>query len=537
MRSALILALLPLPALADTFVVQAPPVAATVYAQGALVSRAATVDLPAGQHVLDLRNMDPDLSLDAMDIRLTGATITARSWTPRPDTPYRAPRTPEWMAAKDAFDAASEALAALDDRIALALASAQAAQDQIQFLNGLTLPKDASANVDTLRAIGQLIASDGTAARAAMRAAEAEARQLRRDRPDLEFALAQAQAALDAATPTNTAPATLSLNVTVPQAVSAELDLSYLTAGVSWAPVYEMDLTDDTALSIARSAVISQFTNEDWTDIQLTLSTVEPFAQSEPSTLWPQRRRIEDPVQKKRELSRLQADSATGLVAPVMESPVIAEEVAAANFEGIGVTYTLPTPVTINARSEDLQIALDRLEMDATVSARAIPRFDDTAFRLAQITNTTAEILLPGRALLYVDGQLVGTTDVGALAPNAETELFFGRIDGLRLTRTVLDRNEGDRGLITRSNQESEDIRIDIENLTPRAWDVSVRDAVPFSEQEDLVIDWSARPAPDVDAVDDQRGILEWQMSLDPGQSRTIAVQTTLTWPEDKVLR
>ncbi|WP_299650428.1 DUF4139 domain-containing protein [uncultured Tateyamaria sp.] len=537
MRFALILALLPLPVLADTFVVQAPLVAATVYAQGALVSRNATVDLPAGQHTVELRDMDPSLSLDAMDIRLTGATIIARSWTQRPNAPYRAPRTPDWVAAKDALDTATEALAALDDRIALALASAQAAQDQIEFLNGLTVPEDAATNVDDLRAIGQLIASDGTAARAAMRAAEAEARQLRRDRPDLEFAMAQAQAALDAVTPTNTAPATLSLNVSVPQPVAVALDLTYLTGGVSWAPVYDINLTDDTALSIARSAVISQFTNEDWTDIQLTLSTLEPFAQSEPSQLWPQRRRIEDPVQQKRELSRLQADSVMGAAEPIMEAPVIVEEAAAANFDGIGVTYTLPTLVTIKARSEDLQVALDTLDMDATLSAQAIPLFDETAFRLAKITNTSPEILLPGRALLYVDGQLVGRTQVAALPPNAKADLFFGRIDGLRLTRTVLDRNEGDRGIITRSNEETEAVRIEVENLTDRAWDVAVRDAVPFSEQEDLEIDWSASPAPDHEAVDDQRGILEWQLSLDAGETETISIDTTLTWPEGKVLR
>lgn len=538
MRFAVIFALLPLPVIADSFVVQAPPVAATVYAQGALVSRKASLQLPAGQHTLELRDMDPSLSLDAMNIRLDGATITSRSWTARPDGPYRAPRTPEWMAAKAALDQATEALALLDDRIALALASAQAAQDQIDFLNGLTVPEDTVADVDMLRAIGQLIASDGTAARAAMRGAEVEVRKLQRERPDLEFAVAQTQAALDAVTPTNTAPATLALNVNVPQSVEATLDLSYITGGVSWAPTYAFDLVDETSLSIARSAVISQFTNEDWTDIQLTLSTLEPFAQSEPSQLWPQLRRIEEPVTQKRELLRIQSDSPRAAAEPIMESPVIVGEAAAtASFEGIGVTYTLPAPVTIRAQSEELEIALDTLSMDATLTARAIPLFDDTAFRLASITNTSTEILLPGRALLYVDGQLVGNTQVGVLPPNAEADIFFGRIDGLRLTRAVLDRNEGDRGIISRSNEETEDVRIEVENLTSQAWDVTLRDVVPYSEQEDLVIDWSASPAPDVSAVDDQRGILEWQLSLPAGETQSIAIRTELTWPEDKVLR
>ncbi|GGX40675.1 hypothetical protein GCM10007385_05110 [Tateyamaria omphalii] len=538
MRIAAILALLPLPVIADTFVVQAPPVAATVYAQGALVSRNASLQLPVGQHTLELRDMDPSLSLDAMNIRLNGATITSRSWTARPDGPYRAPRTPEWMAAKAVLDTSTEALALLDDKITLALASAQAAQDQIDFLNGLTVPEDTATDVDMLRAIGQLIASDGTAARAAMRGAEVEVRKLQRERPDLEFAVAQAQAALDAVTPTNNAPATLALNVSVPQPVEATLDLSYITGGVSWAPTYAFDLVDETSLSIVRSAVISQFTNEDWTDIQLTLSTLEPFAQSEPSQLRPQLRRIEDPVTQKRELLRIQSDSPRAVAEPVIESPVMVQEAAAtANFEGIGVAYTLPAPVTIRAQSEEFEIALDTLSMDATLSARAIPLFDDTAFRLASVTNTSTEILLPGRALLFVDGQLVGNTQVRVLPPNADADIFFGRIDGLRLTRTVLDRNEGDRGIITRSNEETEEVQIEVENLTNRSWDVTVRDVVPFSEQEDLVIDWSASPAPDIDAVDDQRGILEWQLSVPAGVTQSISINTKLTWPEGKVLR
>jgi len=545
MRFAVIFALLPLPVIADTFLVQAPPVAATVYAQGALVTRNTSLQLPAGQHTLELRDMDPSLSLDTMNIRLNGATITSRSWTARPVGPYRAPRTPEWIAAKAALDDATEALALLDDKIALARAAAEAASDQIKFLNGLTVPDDTAADVDALRAVGQLIASDGTAARAAMRIAEAEARQLRVDRPDLEFAVTEAQAALDAVTPTNTAPATLSMNIIVPQPVTAELNLSYLTSGVSWAPAYDINLSNDAAVSIARSAVISQFTNEDWTGVQLTLSTLDPLSQSEPSTLWPQKRRIEDPQEERREQRfKLQVENAQadqhldfGAAEPVIKAPTMVEEIADADFDGIGVTYTLPTPVSIKARSEDLQIALDTLDMEATLSARAIPRFDDTAFRLAKITNTTTEILLPGRAMLFVDGQLVGGTQVDVLPPNADADIFFGRVDGLRLTRTVLDRNEGDRGIITRSNEETEEVRIEVENLTDRTWDIALRDAVPFSEQEDLVIDWSASPVPDITAVDDQRGILEWQLSISAGDTKNVSINTRLTWPEGKVLR
>ncbi|MEM6374130.1 MAG: DUF4139 domain-containing protein [Pseudomonadota bacterium] len=530
------LALLPLPALSDTITLNAPPVAVTAYAQGAIVTRTVGFDLPAGQHELRIADLDRDLDLALIDIRLSGATLTARSWDYDGSGPYRAPRTPEWLAARAALDTATEALAARDDAIAIALAKAQAAQDQIGFLNGITLPEDGATDIDTLRAIGQLIASDGTAARSAMRAAEAEARALRRDRDDLAFAVEQAAATLDAVTPPNDTPATLTLSVVAAQNGPASLTLAY-PSDARWEPVYTLSLEDGDTLRMARGATISQFSAEDWIGVDLTLSTLSPFSGSEPGALWPLLRRIEE--EREEQLKTLMRSSAVtaDMAAPLMESPVIVEETAAADLSGIGVSYTLPGKVTVRTGDEVLRIALDEMTFDAALSARAIPARNQRAFRLVEFENTSPEILLPGQAVLYVDGQLVGQTGLQTLPPNADADIFFGPIDGLRLTRTVLDRNEGDRGLITRSNEETEAVRIEVENLTAQAWDVTLQDAVPFSEQEDLVIDWTASPAPDVTNVDDRRGILEWQFDLPAGSTEVVTLDTTLRWPEGMVLR
>jgi uncharacterized protein (TIGR02231 family) len=538
MRAFAFVALLcPLPALADVITLIAPPVAVTAYASGAMVTRTVSFDMPTGRHELRIADLDSNLDAAMIDITLDGATLSTRSWDRDGDGPYRAPRTPEWLAAKAALDQATESLAQRDDAIALALAKAQAAQDQIGFLNGITLPEEAATDVDTLRAIGQLIASDGTAARSAMRAAEAEARALRQGRDDLAFAVQTAAAALDRATPPNTAPASLTLNVSAAQAGPATLTLRYPTQQVNWAPVYNLFLENDETLRVERGAYIAQYSAEDWVNVELTLSTVSPFAGSEPGMLWPLLRRIEDEEYGKADPTLMRSQSAMSDAAPVLQAPVMIEERAQADLSGIGVSYALPGKVTVRTQQDMVRIALGTVSFDAALSARAVPARNQTAFRLVQFENTSSEILLPGQAILYVDGQLIGETMLATLPPNAEADIFFGPIDGLRLTRTVLDRNEGDRGIITRSNEEQETVRIDIENLTDRAWDVSVRDAVPFSEQEDLVITWDARPQPDITAVDDRRGILEWQLALPSGASQTITLETNLRWPDGMVLR
>ncbi|WP_299684014.1 DUF4139 domain-containing protein [uncultured Tateyamaria sp.] len=532
------LALLPHPLLSDTITLDAPPKAVTAYASGAVITRSLSFDIPAGDHSLVIADMPRFTDPSAIDISLSGATVQSRSWSEQDETPYRTPRTPEWLAAKAALDVAIDALAARDDAIALAEARAQAAQDQITFLNGITLPDEAALDVDALRAIGQLIASDGTAARTAITEATAEARSLRAGRDDLAFAVAEAQAALEAASSPNKNPAALTLNVSAQTDGPATLTVRYISQSVSWMPVYRAYLDNDDTLRIDRGASIQQNSDEDWSNVSLTLSTLSPFQGTDPGTLWPLLRRIQDPAElRKLQVTSRGASLSADMAEVEMPEPVIEEAVALADFSGVGVSYALPGTVTVPTGRDALQIALDTLDFDAGLSARAVPRLNETAFRQVAFTNTSPEILLPGQATLYVDGQLVGITQMGTLPPNADTDMFFGPIEGLRITRTVLDRNEGDRGIITRSNEEREEIRLEVENLTARAWDVELRESVPYSEQEDLVIDWNASPAPDVDGVDDRRGILAWDLTLEPGQTRRIAIETRITWPEGQVLR
>ena len=80
-----------------------------------------------------------------------------------------------------------------------------------------------------------------------------------------------------------------------------------------------------------------------------------------------------------------------------------------ANFDGPGVTYTAPTPVSVASNVDAVRVALDRLEFDARRFARAAPRFDPTAFLMAGFTNDTQEPLLPSfSAALYLDHTLIG---------------------------------------------------------------------------------------------------------------------------------
>ena len=76
-----------------------------------------------------------------------------------------------------------------------------------------------------------------------------------------------------------------------------------------------------------------------------------------------------------------------------------------------------------------------------------------------------------------------------------------------------------------------------VQNLGAENWDIELLEAVPFSEQDDLVIDWSAQPAASLRDVEDRRGLMQWNFTLDAEQLQEILIEQTVRWPDGKVLR
>jgi len=330
----------------------------------------------------------------------------------------------------------------------------------------------------------------------------------------------------------------LSVAVTAAAAGAQTVTVTQYVGNASWQPVYDLNLTREGGdkLVLDRSVLVTQYTGEDWDGVALTLSSSRPAEQAAPSQLWPELRSIGPEVDEE-DLMRKSlgvADMAM-LPAPVAEAaPVVAAGMA---YEGDTVVYHYPEAVTVATGAENLRLALDSLEFAPVVEAVAVPRLDSTAFVVARFTNASEEPLLPGQAMLFREGVLVGSTWLDVIAPGVETDLSFGALETLRVKREMPKRAGGETGVFTSSNQQSESAVITVENTGAESWPVRILDQVPYSEQDDLEIEVSASPDPTETDVDGQRGILAWEFDLPAGGKQTITLEQTLTWPDGMVLR
>jgi uncharacterized protein (TIGR02231 family) len=545
MRLAFALTLCALPALADTIEAPSRVDQVTLYNWGATVSRTVAFDAPAGVHQIIV----PDLPFGTLaeTLRVAGSdglTIGAVSLSTDRLPATTEIKPPAIIAAEAEIERLEAILRERDTAIATVRLRIEAANEQVAFLRSLGQGVGADTltpqTLEQLRALSQMVGSEVLAARAAALAAETEAGGLERDRTDDQDTLNLAYQALNALqnAPANFAALIMTVETT---GGAGQIVVTTQTDQASWYPVYDLRLTtgdlagDAPNMAIDRGVVIAQYSGEDWLGVDLTLSTARPSDRTSPPNVFPSLRRIVEPLPPGQ------------FAAEVIESPMVVVEpelfedaagrvdITRASFGMVGqtVVYNYGPAVDLRTGVDALRLNLDSLAVNPTLRATAVDgRFGDGGvYLVADTLNTSAEIILEGNAQLYLDGALIGSTNLPLIAIGDSTEIGFGKIDGLIFERTVPNRQEGEGGIITTSNEIDEEAVLRVENLTGKAWALRVIDQVPYSEQEDLQISYSAEPPETITDLDDKRGVLAWDMQIGVDETIEISLKSHISWP------
>lgn len=526
------------PASAEVFEMQAPVREVTLYPQGASLIRIAKAELPVGSHEIVITGLPRDTSPDSLRIAAEGAVIGAVSLQTGRALPSSQPDPAAVQAAREEVQRLERVLRDRDAGIASIRAEVAASEDLVAFLRDLAGSEGAASGN-----VAELADTVGTRILAARRAgidAETRALEAEQGREDDVRRLDNARAQLAALQqPSQRDEAALVIAVEG-QGGAAEIRIRSNADAASWRPVYDLRLDQEAeTLTLERELLVSQSTGEDWSDVSLTLSTARPSQRSVPSEVHSEIIRAIDPQQR-----RLRGQFAADAAMPMAESdvmleaaPVVVEPMAKVDFMGATAVYRYGSPVDLRNGVDALRLSLDSRDLPVSAMvAEAVPLYDSTAYLVVESQNTLDEVILPGEAVLYADGAMIGQRQLDLTAAGDEMTLGFGAIDGIVLERRLPDRATGDRGLIRRSTELNETAILSAENLTGRDYTLRMIDRIPVSEQEDLRVDWTASVQPTETDPDGKRGVLVWEMPLAAGDRQEITLQTELNWPEDMEL-
>jgi uncharacterized protein (TIGR02231 family) len=180
------------------------------------------------------------------------------------------------------------------------------------------------------------------------------------------------------------------------------------------------------------------------------------------------------------------------------------------------------------------RVQIDDMKLDPALTVRAVPKQQEKAYLSAKIVTAAGSPLLPGQVALFRDAVFVGTGSLPLLAPGEEHELGFGVDDSIRVRHAVAEEKRIESGIISTSKTDSRSYRITVKNLHERPIQISVLDQIPTSQHADITVELTGKTAPTKRDVDSKRGVLAWEMTLEPNEERAIEFGYRATWPAAK---
>jgi len=511
--------------------VQAPLTvrAAEVFPSGAKVTLEISAEPGPGVHTVSTLVPGEILRDSGLDFQVDGGVLRHVDYSENFDhlpEVFETALQAEARATVEAAEAARNEAAKAREDLEAQIASVDARVNFVLSIGGgETLP---APNV--LRALSSAIDEELSALSAA-RAALVNSRDAANEEiEDLELALAQARGRYERLTAPQSNWVMVSAEVSVSDAGAVTLTSDFFQNEAQWSLSYGVDLVEgEDRVDVTRRLTLEQFGPLSWVGTEVTLSTATPTLEVSVADVGRSIAQL-GPQFEARALSR-----ADGVVAePVFEVASEAPFVLA-DTDGPVVSYRLGEAFTLY-RSAAAEVSLAPVSLDADVYLAAAPRFDETAFVMADLANTFAEPFLPGEAMFRRDGLLVGLAEMPAIPAGGAATLGFGPEVDVALSYQAIDVQSGDRGLIRSSNTREDDIVLTAKNLGEQRREVRLRYAVPTSQQEDLSIDVDMTPRPTRLDVDNKLGVHEWDLALPPGAEEVIALRFRMEWPEGQEL-
>ncbi len=538
------------PASAKDVAVNSEVTAATVYNNRASVTRTAKVDVPAGAHNLVFKGLPLSIFTDSLRIEgrsQVNVTFGALSHKRESFEDFVVPREKEL----------NEQLTTLQDNNKVYQAEKQALNTARTFLQNLgkqaALRENENIAEIDLNPESWGAVADSLAGRMAknlkqnigldikIRETNEKIQKVQNELRELRTGQKQ------------------SYMVTVPfesdQSGTLTVNLTYQINNASWTPIYDARLDVTSAdMNLIQYGSVYQRTGEDWTDIDLTLSTAQPSRGASLPDLRPNWVSIQQKYAKRgggqnfgniasslssRSMELAEADMAMPEAVAVQAAPAMKEASFAAaqiNTKGFIGEYKITGPASVKTNGERSKLLIGSFETENELMVQVKPQISTDAYLVVKTVLKGEAPILPGKVNLFRDGAYIGQTYVQMLRPEDEEELAFGIDDNVTVRRNTLSDNRSESGLISKETAIERVYVTDIQNLHKKPIKIAVLETVPASQDERIsvkILKDKTTPGYETD-VDEVKGLLRWQKEARPQEKMKINLGWSVSWPKDE---
>ena len=521
-------------------ILEAPIVAVTVFVNRARVTRLGKIALETGEHVLILDTVSQALESDSVRASGRGQGVTLLGVDVKTEYVTDAPQQ-SIANLESQLNELQNTLQALNDE-AWTLVAQLSLIESFSKTSSRKLGQSPDSSLKTVTELSAYVAEQ-------MNTLHAAQRHNAQQRSDLKKRIETVQAQLqDISTPLQHQKRQIHVAVRADEATDFELEVAYAVSGAMWQPFYDVRLRADGEVELTYLANVTQRTGEDWTDVEMSLSTARPALTTQLPDLDPWYLWVHDhregmkrmamyratPDEVRRMEMREAAAPAPRPAEPPKPQASIAQSSIVESSSGASVTYKVGTPVTVPADGSPHKTTVAITRLSAKLDYITAPKTALEAYLRATITNTSAYTLLPGEVSIFHGDEFVGKTRLALTAPTEEFQVQLGLDNRIKIERELTNR-EASKRFIGLSRRLSYVYRITVTNLLPTSTKITVLDQYPIPRDENIKIQHdNTQPEP---TESTELGVLTWAFELAPNAKQIIVLAFTVEYARDATVR
>lgn len=327
----------------------------------------------------------------------------------------------------------------------------------------------------------------------------------------------------------------LTMRLNASHACRATLDVRYFTYSASWQPAYDASIASTQGpFVLASKALLTQTTGWDWEKVRLTFSTALPrngLSAPEPSK-WLLRK--QEPMMQKRSMMYAAA-AGTNMLAVMPEAAYEADMAADETMAGEawdGREFVVETPYTIPCNGKPQTVALGTETIDnAVYSLYTMPQADNRVYLRAQLTDLDSRRLMAGNVAVSYNGTYYGEQYLNPSSADNETNLTIGEEPLIAVERERLEEYSRTKQLANETRVNAL-YKITLKNNTGEAATVTLKETYPVSATKGIEVELSDKTT-QWQANDKERGILTYNIALQPGEVKEVLIGYSVKYPKD----
>jgi uncharacterized protein (TIGR02231 family) len=496
----------------------------TVYQDRARVTRVGTVALPQDETVLEFGGLPASLDEGSVEVSAkSNAHVTIQGIDVRQEflTEHANPQA-------EVLDRRLQQLEDQKRSLASKRAVLEAKQQFFKDLSaGFGRSDKGQLDLDELRKLYSFYGDESAVLSENILSLDEESRKLD---PEIERVKKELEQLRSAAPKTNRK---VLVSVKSDGAGTADFIVRYGIRGASWNSTYDARLDSSSGkVELKYDGMVRQRTGEDWTNVQLILSTAQPSRNGQMPEL------NAAFVDYQHEMPPLPPAPVAGEMARAMEpaaSPIYKAENAEAVVRetGLSLSYQVSLPVTIPTDGEPHRTSVTVLNLEGKPEYVATPKLDAAAFLKVHVTNSSQATLLPGKINLFRDGEFVGSLAMKLVPVGSDFDLYGGRDDAIKVERKELVSKRSETGMLNRKQVEEKKYQISLRDFRPAPVKLLLYDQVPVSKNAEIVVNqgtFSDKPS----SLDKDSGKITWEIELKPKEKKVIEFGYSIEWPKGR---